>query len=309
MRGGTRARVGVDVGGTKVLAVVVDEGGVVRRRLQTALPAGERTPAVLEETLTRAVADVVDRAPLGTLEGVGLSLAGLVDTRADLVRYCTHLPWRDDPVRDRLADRWGTRVVVENDATCAAVAEHRLGAAQGVASFVLVTLGTGIGGALVVDGEVWRGAGGMAGEFGHAPVVPAHLGGLACTCGLRGCWEMYCSGHALRRWCAEHAPERTDLRDGPEITAAAVAGDAVALRAFDAVGTWLGRGLAGLVAGYDPELLVVGGGVSAAGDLLLDPARAELERATYAATHRRLPPLVQAECGPEAGAVGAALLL
>lgn len=304
-----RARVGVDVGGTKVLAVVVDEGGVVRRRQQTALPVADRTPALIEDALTRAVRDVVDGVPLSGVEGVGVSLAGLVDTAADRIRYCTHLPWRDDPVRARLAERWGTRVVLENDATCAAVAEHRLGAARGAASFVLVTLGTGIGGALFAGGDVWRGAGGLAGEFGHAPVVPAHLGGLPCTCGLHGCWEMYCSGHALRRWCAEHAPERADLRDGPEITAAAVAGDPVALAAFADVGAWLGRGLAGLVAGLDPALLVVGGGVSAAGDLLLDPARAELERATYAAGHRRMPPLVQAECGPEAGAVGAALLL
>jgi len=267
--------VGVDVGGTKVLAVELDDA------------------------LTAAVAEVADGTPL---TAVGVSAAGLVDIEADLVRYCTHLPWREDPVRARLADRWGTRVVMENDANCAAIAEHEHGAARGVDSFLMVTIGTGIGGAIVEGGRVLHGSGGMAGEFGHMRMVPD---GLPCECGLVGCWEQYCSGNALPRLTAA---ERPDLLDGPAVTAAAQEGDPVACAAFAQVGDWLGVGLAALISAFDPAMVVIGGGVSAVGDLLLDPARASMIRSTYAASHRHLPPLVPATLGPQAGAIGAAYL-
>lgn len=291
--------VGVDVGGTKVLAVELAGDGTVVRTAQRSTRGEEGTPTELEDALTAAVAEVADGRPL---TAVGVSAAGLVDTAADLVRYCTHLPWREDPVRARLAERWGTRVVMENDANCAAVAEHEHGAARGVDSFLLVTIGTGIGGAVVEGGRVLHGVGGMAGEFGHMRLVPD---GLPCECGLVGCWEQYCSGNALPRLTAA---ERPDLLDGPAVTAAAQQGDPVACAAFAEVGDWLGVGLAALVSALDPSLVVVGGGVSAVGDLLLDPARESMLRSTYAATHRHLPPLVPAALGPQAGAIGAAYL-
>ena len=291
--------IGVDVGGTKVLAVELDESGGVRSSVHRSVRSARATPAELEDALTDAVLAVADGR---TLSGVGVSAAGLVDPHTDRVRFCTHLPWRDDPVRARLAQRWGTDVVLENDANCAAVAERDLGAARGEESFLLITLGTGIGGAIVLGGELVRGVGGMAGEFGHMQVVP---GGLPCPCGLHGCWEQYCSGDALRRLTAD---ERPDLRDGPAVTAAAEAGDEVALAAYAEVGRWLGVGLAGLVAAFDPRLLVVGGGVCAAGDLLLTPARESLADAVYAARWRPVPEVRVAASGPEAGAVGAALL-
>ena len=291
--------VGVDVGGTKVLAVELDDEGAVRSTVHRSVRAVRGTPAELEDALTDAVLAVA--AGRG-LAGVGVSAAALVDTAADRVRFCTHLPWRDDPVRARLAERWGTDVVLENDANCAAVAERDLGAARGQGSFLLVTLGTGIGGAIVVDGHLLRGAGGMAGEFGHMRVVE---GGLPCPCGLHGCWEQYSSGNALRRLTAQQRP---DLLDGPSVTAAALAGDAAARAAFTQVGRWLGVGLANLVAAFDPGLVVVGGGVSAAGDLLLGPARSALADSLYAAPWRTVPEVRLAATGPEAGAVGAALL-
>ncbi len=291
--------IGVDVGGTKVLAVETDRDGVVIETAQRSTRGEHGTVNELEDAMTAAVAEVAGGR---AVTGVGVSAAALVDVAADLVRFCTHLPWREEGVRARLAERWQTTVVMDNDANCAALAERAYGAAHGCDSFLLVTIGTGIGGAIVQAGKVLRGAGGMAGEFGHMRV---QADGRPCECGLVGCWEQYCSGNVLPRLTAASRP---DLLDGPAVTAAAQAGDPVARAAFEQVGEWLGVGVAGLVAALDPELVVVGGGVSAVGDLLLDPARAALIRSTYAAAHRRLPPLVPARLGPAAGAIGAAYL-
>lgn len=294
--------VGVDIGGTKVLAARVGCDGSLGPVARRSTRSEHGSVAELEDALTSAVAEAA-----GGLRpaAVGISAAGLVDDRADLVHYCTHLPWRDDAVRPRLEERWQVPVVLENDANCAAVAEVRLGAARSLAadeSFLMITIGTGIGGAIVHQGRLWHGRQGMAGEFGHMRLVPE---GLPCPCGLAGCWEQYCSGTALRRLVAAHRPE---LRDGAAVTQAARDGDAAAVAAFTQVGTWLGAGVAGLTSAFDPSLVVIGGGVSAAGELLLGPARSALARNTYAARYRRLPDLVPAELGPEAGAVGAALL-
>jgi glucokinase len=180
---------------------------------------------------------------------------------------------------------------------------------------VLINLGTGIGGAVVLDGRLWRGAGGMAGEFGHQQVVP---GGRPCQCGRSGCWEQYCSGSALLREArARVAASPTleaacggdpDALNGTMVTEAAARGDAVALAAFAEVGDWLGVGLANQVAALDPALLVIGGGVSDAGNLLLDPARVALARSLVGAEDRVIPPVVTTSLGPEAGLVGAAVL-
>jgi glucokinase len=181
----------------------------------------------------------------------------------------------------------------------------------------MVTLGTGIGGAVMLEGRVHRGRNGMAGEFGHMQVVPD---GLPCECGGRGCWEQYSSGNALVRYArqrigreptvleeaCEGAPERLT---GPMVSAAAEDGDLVARAAFASVGDWLGVGLANLVAAFDPDCIVVGGGVSAAGDRLLDPARAALARSLVGAGHRVVPAVLRAGLGPEAGVVGAADLV
>jgi len=291
--------VGVDVGGTKVLAVEISEAGEVLRTAVDSTPGRGDPVSELEDALTRAVEAVADGRPL---EGVGVSAAGLVEPTGQTVRFATHLPWREEPVRERLAARWGAPVVLDNDAHCATEAELAFGAGCGTGSFLLVNIGTGIGGGLVLDDRVWRGAGGMAGEFGHMQVVPD---GLECECGLRGCWEQYCSGRALERVFRVALGSHLD---GPQVTARAHAGDHLARQAFATIGTWLGVGLANLVAAFDPALLVIGGGVSAVGDLLLDPARDALGRALVAAPHRTVPPVVPSALGPEAGAIGAALL-
>ena len=305
--------IGVDVGGSKVLASEVLPTGEVASTARRTTPGPDAAPNQVEDALTEAVQEVAGGR---VVAAVGVGAAGFVDAAGERVMFAPHLPWRDDPVRSRLADRWKVMVVLDNDANCAARAELVFGAGGGVSSAVMVTLGTGIGGALVVDGAVHRGWQGMAGEFGHMQVVPD---GNQCECGRRGCWEEYCSGRAL----VDHARHRMrqqptlleelcggnpDALTGPMVTRAAEAGDLVAREAFVYVGEWLGVGVANLVAVFDPEVVIVAGGVSAAGDRLLSPAREALGRSVVGAAYRVVPPIVAATLGPLAGVVGAAEL-
>lgn len=303
--------IGVDVGGTKVLAAAVSATGKILRTARRSTPGRRVSASLVEDALTEAVMEVARGA---RVDGVGIAAAGFVDAGGERVMFAPHLPWRGEEVRARLAARWGTVVSLDNDANCAARAEHAHGAARGFRDAVIVTLGTGIGGALVLDGRVHRGRNGMAGEFGHMQVVPD---GRDCECGGTGCWEQYSSGNALVRHSrARIGGEPTlltalcsgnpDLLVGSMVTAAAEQGDRVACEAFDSVGDWLGVGLANLVAAFDPEVVVVGGGLSAAGDRLLDPARIALTRSLVGVGHRVVPELRQAQLGPEAGVVGAA---
>ncbi|CAN5614666.1 ROK family glucokinase [soil metagenome] len=305
--------IGVDVGGTKVLAGEVAPDGTILRTATRRTPGRRVSVTAVEDALTDAVQAVAgDRTP----DGIGLAAAGFVDAERERVMFAPHLPWAGQPVRRRLAERWGVPVALDNDANCAALAESELGAAHQVSSAVVITMGTGIGGALLLDGHLLRGSQGMAGEFGHMQVVPD---GRACECGHCGCWEQYSSGNALVRFArdrvgveptvlTELCQGRPDQLTGPMVTAAAEDGDLVARQAFASVGEWLGVGLAGLVAAFDPEVVVVGGGVSAAGDRLLDPARTALARALVGGERRRVPPVRVARLGPEAGLVGAAIL-
>jgi glucokinase len=211
----------------------------------------------------------------------------------------------------------GLPVVVENDGAAAAWAETRFGAGVGLEHVVMVTVGTGIGGGIVVDGQVMRGAHGVAAEIGHLNAVP---GGRLCGCGRNGCWEQYASGNALVREARDLAAERRpeagillELGDGtPEgvqgahITAAAQRGDPIAMEAFSNVGTWLGRGLADLTAIVDPDAFVIGGGVSDAGDLLIASAQRTLSNSVFGGNNRPQPALLLAKLGNDAGIVGAA---
>ena len=303
--------IGVDVGGTKVLAAEVAEDGTVLRTARRSTPGRRVAVAMVEDALTEAVREVADGRPIA---GVGLAAAGFVDAAGERVMFAPHLPWRGEPVRERLAQRWGAVVRLDNDANCAARAERTHGAAAGVRDALIITMGTGIGGAVIIEGRVRRGSNGMAGEFGHMQVVPD---GQSCECGGTGCWEQYSSGNALVRFARGLVvQEDTLLRElcdgdpdaltGPMVTEAAERGDRAALRAFASVGDWLGVGIANLVAAFDPDLVVVGGGVSAAGDRLLGPARAALDRSLVGSAHRRVPPVLRARFGPEAGVVGAA---
>ena len=303
--------IGVDIGGTKVLAGVVDERGRVTRTGRRATPGRRVVARQVEDALVEAVLDAADGRPLA---GVGVAAAGFVDSAGERVMFAPHLPWQGEPLRADLEDRLGCSVALDNDANCAALAEWTYGAARGASSALMITMGTGIGGAVLLDGRVLRGANGMAGEFGHMQVVPD---GQPCECGRRGCWEQYSSGNALVRTARTLMAEQPSVLEemcggvreqvtGPLVTTAAEAGDLVARAAFASVGGWLGVGTANLVAALDPEIVVVGGGVSAAGERLLDPARTSLARTLVGAEHRVVPELVAARLGPEAGLIGAA---
>jgi len=235
------------------------------------------------------------------------------------VLFAPNLAWRDEPVKKLVEDRIGRPVIVENDANAAAWAETRLGAARGHDHVVLITVGTGIGAGIVIDGRLYRGRFGSAGEPGHYRVVPD---GRVCGCGNRGCWEQYASGSALvaeAREFARRSPEAAarllqlgggsaERLDGPAVTAAAHEGDPAAVRCFEIVGSWLGTGLADLSAILDPGCFVIGGGVSEAGEVLLGPAREAYEHGLTGRLHRPYADVRLAELGPDAGLIGAAAL-
>ena len=304
--------IGVDVGGTKVAAGVVDEDGRILAKLKRSTPAA--SPSRTEHAIADAVTELLARHQVAA---IGLGAAGFVDSARATMLFAPNLAWRDEPLKQRVEERLGHHVVVENDANASAWAEARFGAARGYRDVVLVALGTGIGAAILIGGELYRGRWGMAGEPGHVRVVPD---GRLCGCGNRGCWEQYCSGNALvaeAREFARRTPEGAirllqlggvgpESISGPVITQAATEGDPAALRCFQTIGGWLGQGLADLAAILDPACFVIGGGVSEAGDLLLDPARAAFERALAGRGYRPLAEIKVAELGEDAGIVGAA---
>ena len=304
--------IGIDVGGTKIAAGVVDEHGRVltRRRIDT--------PATDPVAVIDAVGEVVERLRNEhDVRALGIGAAGFVDASGSTVLFAPHLAWRDEPLRDGVAHRTGLPVVVENDANAGGWAEWRFGAVQGEPDVVMVTLGTGIGGAILIDGQPYRGRFGAAGEFGHMQVVPD---GLSCDCGNRGCWEQYASGRVLTRRGRAAAEAGTPLGrslldaaggsvqgiQGSHVTDVAQDGDEEATGWFDDVGDWLGVGMANLAAALDPGVFVVGGGLSDAGELLLGPAREAFSRTLTGRGHRPEARIVSAQLGPDAGLIGAA---
>jgi glucokinase len=306
--------VGIDIGGSKVAAGVVDADGRILEELRAETPSKTKSPLVVEDTIAELVLDLAERHDI---HAVGVGAAGFVDAARANVLFAPHLAWRHEPLRDAISRRLRLPVVVENDANAAAWAEWRFGAARGEDHLVCVTLGTGIGGAVLDNGALRRGKYGLAGEFGHMQVVP---GGHRCECGNRGCWEQYASGNALVREARELARadspvaqgllDRVDrevaLITGPLITAAAKDGDQAAVELFAEVGQWLGVGIANLAAAFDPGMFVIGGGVSDAGELLLGPAREAFRRCLTGRGFRPEARIVRAELGNVAGLVGAA---
>lgn len=304
--------VGIDIGGTKVLGGVVDAAGRVLAQERRETPG--RSASAVEDTIVDVVRVFAREHDVAA---IGIGAAGFVDAARSSVLFSPHLAWRNEPVRDALRGRLRLPVVVDNDANAAALAEAKFGSGSGHRYVLCVTLGTGIGGALVLDERVYRGAGGMAGEFGHMQVVPD---GHRCPCGNRGCWEQYASGNALvrdvRELLAADSPVARVLREhtgddptrltGPMVTEAAREGDPLATELLGDMGRWLGIGLANLTAAFDPGCIVVGGGVSAAGELLLGPTREAFSRQLVGRGHRVEPRIVQAALGPEAGFIGAA---
>ena len=307
--------VGVDVGGTKIAAGVVNASGTLLEE------ARRDTPATSPPEIVAAIADVVRM--LGErhhLAGVGVGAAGFVNSDRSTVLFAPNLAWRQEDLKSALQQRTGLPVVVENDANAAAWAEFRFGTGRDISDMILLTVGTGLGGGLVVDNQLVRGSFGVAGEVGHFRVVP---NGHLCGCGNKGCWEQYASGSALvreaRALARTRAPQTArllQLADGvPEdvtglmVTQAALEGDAAAGELLDELGTWLGEGIASLAAVLDPALVVIGGGVSEAGERLLAPARKAFEQSLTARGHRPLLRIDLATLGNEAGIIGAADLV
>ncbi|MGV1036517.1 MAG: ROK family glucokinase [Candidatus Nanopelagicales bacterium] len=304
--------IGIDIGGTKIAGGVVDEDGTVLRNER------RRTPSRSPEGVEAAVIELVLEFKADyDVDAVGIGAAGFVDENRSRVLLAPNLGWADEPLRMAIEGEVDLPVVVENDANAAAWGEFKFGGVALGSEVVCVTVGTGIGGGLILGGELYRGAHGIAAEFGHLGVEP---GGRLCGCGNRGCWEQYASGNALVRDARLLAAERRleaevllDLGDGtPEgvegqhITQAARKGDPVALAAFDSLARWLGTGMADLAAILDPGCFVIGGGVSEAGDLLLGATRRAFMASVSGRDNRPMPEIVLATLGNEAGLVGAA---
>ncbi len=307
----TSRRIGIDVGGTKAQAVVLDAAGEVVESAQRPTPRGDRSLDELLDVLIELADEV------GHNGSVGVGVPGLV-TRRGVLRAAPNLDGvADFAISELLSERLGSHVHVDNDATCATLAEWRLGAGVGTRDMMLVTLGTGIGGGVVANGSLQRGANGFAGEFGHMVIDPS---GPPCPCGRRGCWERYASGSGLAMLAREAATGHR-LHDvvrqaggdpqavrGEHVQAAASGGDAEALAVIDGFARWVALGLANLTNAFDPELFVLGGGLAAGAELYLDPIRRWYGELLYQPNLREIPRIEFATWGPLAGAVGAALL-
>ena len=280
--------VGIDVGGTKCHGVRVDVNGEVLAEVRYP------TPPVAE--LVPLLADMFHE--LGGTTALGIGVPGLI-TPEGVVKASPNMPGAFNvPVGPQLREQLAIAVHVENDATMAAFGEWKAGAARGAENAVMVTLGTGIGGGIVMSGKLQRGANGFAGEIGHMVV---QRDGDECVCGRRGCWERYASGSALKMLSGGFS--------GEEVFAAAVAGDAKALDVVDAYAQWIAVGLASLTNICDPEIIVLGGGVVDSVGVVMDAVRTSFIDALYSAQWRAHPQLVTAELGARAGAIGSALMV
>ncbi len=302
--------IGFDIGGTNLRAAVVAGDGTIVDRIQT---SSDGSVADLERSIVATARQLQEQHP--DVAAVGLAVAAFLDQDRQRVRFAPHLPWRDADVAQRIGEQLSIPVQLEHDANSAAWGEYQFGAAQGVSNWVLVSLGTGIGGAMMQhNGEIYRGAFGTAPEFGHLSVVH---NGRPCSCGKRGCWERYCSGTALVATGIELARTGrfkepivrellTGNPTGTDVMLAARNGSDLALEAVADFAAWLGRGLALVVDVFDPELLVIGGGVAQAADQYMDTAHQVFVENITGSGYRPLADIQLATLGTDAGLIGAA---
>lgn len=313
-QGAGAVTIGVDVGGTKIAAGVVDAEGRILDRRQVPSEADE------QDAIVAAIIDVTRQCldAVGSSAAVGIGAAALVDFEAGVVLWAPNLAYKDLHLRAIVEEHVRLPVVVDNDANVAALAEAVHGAGRGSLHQVTITVGTGIGSGLILDGRVYRGAFGLGGELGHMIIVPD---GPRCPCGNHGCWEAVASGRAIGRLARQRieggagadllAAAGGDLNavTGELVGEAAVAGSPFARDVLQEAGRFLGIGFANIVNIFDPELIVVGGGAAAGtGDLLLDPARDAMTAHVVGHAWRRPVPVVPAALGADAGIVGAAVL-
>ena len=302
--------VGVDVGGTKIAAGVVDDTGRIVEKLRKASPTTD------ELSLLKAIRELVgELRTRHDITAVGVGAPGFIGADRRTVLFTPNLPWRDEPLAEMLERVLELPVLVENDANAAAWAEYVFGAGQGVPDQLLLTLGTGVGGGLVLGGEIYRGGHGVAAEVGHLTVV---RDGIPCGCGRHGCLEQYASGSALVREARsaaatgrapallEAAGGNATAVTGAMVTEQARAGTPEAVELFEEMGEALAVGIGSLIAVLDPSLVLLGGGVSEAGDLILAPTTAALDRELTGGRHRPGPEVRLAALGNDAGLIGAA---
>ncbi|MGH3612169.1 MAG: ROK family protein [Pseudonocardia sp.] len=307
-----RYAIGLDIGGTKIAGGVVDSAGAVLAELVEPTPEESDADAV-----TPILLSVIDRLreACPDVEAVGMGAAGLVEWPTGRILWAPNNAYRDWPVREQLEKANGLPTVVDNDANVAALAEARLGERR-YRDMVLLTVGTGVGGGMILDGHIYRGRTGLGAELGHMILNPD---GPRCPCGNHGCLEAYASGNALARLGRDAAVDEPGgliarlgaaqgQVTGPTVTAAARQGDATATALFGRIGRWLGVGIASLANMFELEAVIVGGGLVDAGDLLLAPARAAAREFAYAPWARGVVPVLPATAGNGAGMIGAALL-
>lgn len=303
--------IGIDIGGTKIAGALVDAEGQIVKELRVPSPAQDSA------ALVDAVVGLIEELAQGhEVLGAGVAAAGFIDAEQSNIIYAPNISWRNEPFKAHLEAKLNIPVIIENDANAAGWAEYRYGAGKGYKHMVMLTIGTGVGGAVITDSKMLRGGFGIAGELGHLRIVPD---GLPCGCGQNGCLESYGSGTALlkaARTLAESGDASGErLRElqaaagqlsGQEVYQAILESDPGALRLLSELGDWLGQGIASLVAVLDPQIVVIGGGVSAAGDLLLNPIREAYLRHLPARGFRPELKIVGAEFVNDAGVVGAA---
>lgn len=301
--------IGIDIGGTKILAVRASATGEILQTVRRDTPQGS------VDHLVATLTELMVALHHGSVDAVGLGLPGMVDARTGALTFAPGLSFSAAPLRALMQHQLDLPVITDNDANAAAWAEYRLGAGAGMDDSVLVTLGTGLGCGMIINGRVFHGRYGRAAEVSHLLLDPD---GPPCECGKNGCWGVVASGAAIsglgRAAAATDSTSKIamlladGLAAGEAVTAAAQQGDARALAILGYVGGMLGQGLASLANMLDPSIMIVGGGPSAAGELLLEPARKSFTRWLYAADRRPPVPIVEASFGVTAGAVGAALL-
>jgi glucokinase len=303
--------IGIDIGGTKIAGALVDASGQILKENRVPTPADD--PNALVDAVVGLIQELAEGQDV---LGAGVAAAGFIDANQANIIYAPNLSWRNEPFKAKLEAKLSIPVIIENDANAAAWAEFRYGAGRGYKHMIMLTIGTGVGGAVITDGKMLRGGFGIAGELGHLRIVPD---GRLCGCGQKGCLESYGSGTALLKAARELAssgkPEGKRLREleiaagqltGQEVYQAIVEGDSGALKVLSELGDWLGQAIGSFTAILDPEIVVIGGGVSAAGDLLLEPIRNAYLRSLPARGFRPELVISAAEFVNDAGVVGAA---